>query len=76
MKDRIKRPVQLFFTSSSIFIYQILILRVFSVLFEQELLFLMISLAVLGLGVGGILYKLEGGLFWCWRVRVEKYLEM
>ncbi len=57
MNDRTKRLIQLFFASFSIFIYEILILRVFSVLFEQELLFVMISGAVLGLGAGGILYK-------------------
>lgn len=44
----------LFVLSLSSFLYEIFLIRVFSVLFPSEYLFLLISLAVLGLGVGAI----------------------
>ncbi|MFQ5647262.1 MAG: hypothetical protein ACE5GM_10050 [bacterium] len=46
----------LFFCSLSLFLYEIVIIRIFSALYHYELLFILISLAVFGTGIGGIIY--------------------
>ncbi|MFQ5646285.1 MAG: hypothetical protein ACE5GM_05090 [bacterium] len=61
----------LFLTSASIFIYELLIVRVFSILFKYNVVFLMISAAVMGLGLGGFFFyrflKQEESLpAWVW----------
>ncbi|MBI5417542.1 hypothetical protein HZA55_06300 [Candidatus Poribacteria bacterium] len=43
--------------SLSIFIYEILLVRIFSVLFIYKILFLIISLAILGIGIGGLIFE-------------------
>jgi spermidine synthase len=59
-----KPPVRfysiLFLTTFSVFIYEILILRVLPLLFSFDLLFIIISSAMLGLGLGGIFVYLKG----------------
>ncbi|MBI5207921.1 MAG: hypothetical protein HY934_09035 [Candidatus Firestonebacteria bacterium] len=49
--------IALGFIVLSIFIYEILLVRIFAVLFIYKILFLIISIAILGLGTGGIFYE-------------------
>lgn len=59
-KPPVKYYSVLFLTTFSVFIYEILILRVLPLLFSFDLLFIIISMALLGLGMGGIFVYLRG----------------
>ncbi len=60
---RIKPYLLIFCCSLTVLVYEILIGRIFSVIFSYDILFIIISLAILGLGLGGICFKwLTGGL--------------
>ena len=61
----LKTYLALFTLSLSSFLYEIFLIRVFSVLFRSEYLFLLISLAVVGLGLGALVYyHLKGSTQW------------
>ena len=47
----------IFCCSLIVLVYEILIGRIFSVIFSYDILFIIISLAILGLGLGGICFK-------------------
>jgi len=52
--------LSIFFISVSLFIYQVVLTRLYSVFFSYHYVFLITSLAILGLGIGSILaYKLR-----------------
>ncbi|MBI5418153.1 hypothetical protein HZA55_09450 [Candidatus Poribacteria bacterium] len=51
----------LFIMSLSIFIFEILVVRLLSVIFFYETIFIIISLSIFGLGLGGIVFKLFEG---------------
>ncbi len=57
LSSRFRIYLSLFLCSFSVFLYEILIVRIFSVLYLYNVLFIMISLAILGLGLGGIFYQ-------------------
>lgn len=57
MNNRFRNEtIALLIISFSILSYELLIIRIISVIYEYDLLFIIISLSVCGLGIGGILY--------------------
>lgn len=57
-KDNLKILVSTLFISISMFVYQVVLTRIFSALFMSNYVFLITSFAILGLGVGSIIvYK-------------------
>ncbi|RKD31788.1 hypothetical protein [Thermohalobacter berrensis] len=57
-KGNFNNLIAIFFTSKSLFIYEILITRLFSTILHYHFVFLTASLAILGIGFGGlIVYK-------------------
>ena len=58
--NKITTLLSIFFISVSLFIYQVVLTRLYSVVFSYHYVFLITSLAILGLGIGSILaYKLR-----------------
>jgi len=59
-KNKITILLSIFFISVSLFIYQVVLTRLYSASFSYHYVFLITSLAILGLGIGSILaYKLR-----------------
>ena len=63
IKGRFINIFSVFFISVSLFVYQIVLTRIYSTLFSYHYVFLITSFAILGLGIGSIYaYKTRAGL--------------
>ena len=61
--SKFKLLLSIFLISISLFIYQIILTRLYSAVFSYHFVFLITSLAILGIGIGSVLaYKLRNGL--------------
>jgi hypothetical protein len=54
-ENKITTLLSIFFISISLFIYQVVLTRLYSVVFSYHYVFLITSLAIFGLGIGSIL---------------------